>query len=198
MYKKHDINLLYLCIGLLLWLLTIAFIDNVYVLILIFVGVFAFNKKNNSLLFFMIMLTTLFLVLKFIDNSMSLANIMLMIDYIIIFATNVNKEEFITVKNIILNKKFTYKQLDEVYRKEISEKNLDKLEKYSINEEKKEEIKARLASKNDDDVFDKLAINYIRFYKNQNDNNKKLGINKETIIYLVVHVVILILAVVIK
>jgi len=198
MLKKHDINLLYRFIGLLLWLLTIAFIDNVYVLIVIFIGIFIFNKKINPLLFFMILLTTLFFVLKFKDNSSSIVNIMLVIDYIIIFVINTAKEEYIMVKNIILNKKFTYKQLEKVYRKEISDKNIDILEKNEIDEAKKEEIKARLISKDNSDVFDKLVVNYIRFYKNQNDNNKKLGINKETIIYLGIHVILLILAVVIK
>ena len=198
MFKKHDINLLYRFIGLLLWLLTIAFIDNFYILIVIFIGIFIFNKKINSLLFFMIMLTTLFLVLKFKENSSSLVNIMLIIDYIIIFVINTNKEEFNMVKNIILNKKFTYKQLEKVYRKEISDKNIDILEKNEIDDEKKEEIKVRLVSKDNSDVFDKLVVNYIRFYENQNDNNKKLGINKETIIYLGIHIIILILVVVIK
>ena len=198
MFKKHDINLLYRFIGLLLWLLTIAFIDNVYVLIVIFIGIFIFNKKINPLLFFMILLTTLFFVLKFKDNSSSIVNIMLVIDYIIIFVINTAKEEYIMVKNIILNKKFTYKQLEKAYRKEISNKNIDILEKSEIDEEKKEEIKVRLVSKDNSDVFDKLVVNYIRFYKNQNDNNKKLGINKETIIYLGILVILLILAVVIK
>lgn len=198
MFKKHDINLLYRFIGLLLWLLTIAFIDNVYVLIVIFIGIFIFNKKINPLLFFMILLTTLFFVLKFKDNSSSIVNIMLVIDYIIIFVINTAKEEYIMVKNIILNKKFTYKQLEKAYRKDISDKNIDILEKSEIDEEKKEEIKVRLVSKDNSDVFDKLVVNYIRFYKNQNDNNKKLGINKETIIYLGILVILLILAVVIK
>lgn len=198
MYKEHDINLLYLFVGLLLWIITIGFINNVYVLSLIFIGIFIFNKNNNSLLFLMIMLTTFFLILKFIDNSISIVNIMLMIDYVILFAINTNKEEFYVVKNIMLNKKFTYKQLEKKYRKEINNNNINKLDNYKIDEETKEEIKTRLISKDNNDIFNKLVINYIRFYKNQNDNNKKLGINKETIIYLGIHVVVLILAVVIK
>ena len=87
---------------------------------------------------------------------------------------------------------------EKTYKKDISEKNLEMLEKIVIEEEQKEEIKVRLVSKDNSDVFDKLVINYIRFYKNQNDNNKKLGINKETVIYLGIHVILLILAVVIK
>lgn len=196
MYKKHDINLFYRFIGLLLWLLTIVFIENIYVLIILFTGIFVLNKKNNIILFFMLILTTLFFALKFMDNAISLVNIMLIIDYIMVFVFRTSKDEYIMLKNIILKKEFTYKQLEKEYRKDISKKNIDNLENSKIDEKKKEEIKERLVSKDNSDVFDKLVINYLRFYKNQNDNNKKLGINKETIIYLSIHLIILICAVV--
>lgn len=201
MYKNYNINLIYRFIALLLFLLTLLFIDNVYVLMIFFILILILNKKNNPLLFLTTIITLLFLTLKFVDNNITFINIMLIIDYIIVFIIYTKKEEFITARNILFNKRFTYKQLEKVYKKDISKENREIFDK--VIDSKKDDknislIEDRLDSKDKSDVFDKLVINYIRFYKNQNDNYKHLGINKEVVIYLGIHLILLILAVVIK
>ena len=140
MYKEYNISLIYRFIGLLLFLLTIAFIENVYVLIVLFVGIFVVNKKINPLLLFMTFITLFFIVLKMMNSSILIANMMLMIDYIIIFVINTKKEEYIVAKNIILNKKFTYKQLEKIYINDISENNKDNFEKIIVNKKEDSNI----------------------------------------------------------
>lgn len=201
MEKEYNVNLIYRFVGLLLFLLTIAFVENKYVLMIMSLILLFINKKINPLLIFMIIITFLFLTFKFMNNSISFVNVMLMIDYIILFVITTNKEEYITAKNLLLNKKFTYKQLENMYKNEISNKNKELFERATIDTKDDENIlliENRLDSKNKADSFDKLVVNYMRFYKNQNDNYKKLGINKESIIYLIIHVILLVLAVVIK
>lgn len=202
MYKQYDINLLYRFIGLLLFLLTISFINNIYLLTMLFFGIFILNKKNNSFILFLAFLTLFFLIFKYMNNSVLVVNVMLILDYMFIFFLNIKKEEMLLVKNMILNKKLTYQELGNSYRKEISENNEKAFndiikDNNLVENDDLLEIKERLVGKDKDDVFDKLVVNYTRFYKNQNDNNKCLGINRETILYLGIHVVILIVVMVI-
>lgn len=202
MYKEYDINLIYKLIGLLLFLLTISFISNIYILILLFLGLFIFNRKNNPLLFLMIMLTMLFLVLKIVDNSILIVNVILILDYITVFLINIKKDDFVLAKNMFFNKKYTYSELSKNYINGISSDNevvfSNFVDSHSLEmNEELLEIKERLVSKNNDELFDKLTINYFRFYKNQNDGYKYLGFNRETLIYLGCHLIIFILAVVI-
>ena len=202
MFRKYDINLIYKLIGLLLFILMIFFIENVYVLTLFVLAVIFLNKKNNPLIFFFLLVTVLFLILEFIDGHMYLVNIFLIIDYILIFFTNVHKEEFLLVKKIIFNKKLTYKDLSNIYKDDILKENEEQLEKFlnkrNINDlENIEDIKERLKYKTNDDVFNKLVINYTKFYKNQNDTYKGFGLNKETIVYLGIYIILLVIAVVI-
>lgn len=202
MFRKYDINLIYKLIGLLLFILMIFFIENVYVLTIFVLTVIFLNKKNNPLIFFFLLVTVLFLILEFIDGHMYLVNIFLIIDYILIFFNNVNKEEFLLVKKIVFNKKLTYKDLSNIYKDDLLKENEDQFDKFlnkrNINDlENIEDIKERLKYKTNDDVFNKLVINYTRFYKNQNDTYKGFGLNKETIVYLGIHIILLVIAVVI-
>jgi len=201
MFRQHNINLLYKIIGLLLFLLTIAFIDNIYVLTALFLLIFPINKKNNALVLFVAMLTFLFLVLKFNDNSNTAINIMLIFDYIVIFLVYLNKNDFISLKHLLFWRKLTYKKLSDKYIKDVNKINKDLLddviEKNKLEDDSNiQEIKDRLESKNNSVVFDKLVVNYTRFYKNKNDNYKKIDFNKLTFFYLLLHVIILIIAVV--
>lgn len=202
MYKEYNINLLYKFIGLLLFILTIIFIENVYVLTILFFMIFFLNKKNSPILILMSVITFFFLFFKYFNHEVGIVNIMLAIDYIIIFIFHINKEELLTLKNVILNKKFTYKDLSSVYFDEINNNNYEIFDKY-VSRNKLEdnddllEIKERLIDKSRSDVYEKVVTNYIRFYKNQNDYHKKLAMNKETIIYLGIHLLFLIIAMVI-
>ena len=201
MYRESDINLLYRFIGLLLFLLTILFVNNIYFLIILFLSLFIFLRNNNPLLFLMIILTLLFLVLKIFDNSISIVNMVLVIDYIIIFFSNVKKSDFVLTKNIFFNKKFTYKDLSNSYQDVISKNNEDLFLEYVnknniLETDDFNEIKDRLPLKNSSDVFNKLCVNYTRFYKNQNDRYKYLGFNRDTLIYLGFHVIVLIIGVI--
>lgn len=199
MFKDCNINLIYRFIGLLLFLLATFFVNNVYIIMVMFLALFSINRKNNPLLLFMMFITFLFLTLKFNNNDISIVNVMLAIDYIIVFIINTKKDECTLAMNLLMNKRFTYKQLAKKYKDDICKHNEELLaKKIDITSEENKDLVNRLDSKNDSDVFDKLVINYLRFYKNKNDNYQKLGINIESIIYLSINVIFLILAVVIK
>lgn len=200
MNRKWNINLIYRVICLLLFLIAIGFINNVYVLILLFCLLIPLNKRGNPLLLLMMFLTVLFILLKFINSQILVVNVLLIIDYIIVFAMNVKKSEFLVVKNILLKKKFTYKGLSKKYFKNISDDNLNNL--LNCNKENKDDehialITERLNDKNEKDVYDKLVVNYMRFYKNQNDYYVDFGLNCETLIYIGCHLLFLILSMVI-
>ena len=202
MYKEYEINLIYKFIGLLLFLLIITFIENVYILSLLFFTIFFLNKKNSPIIILLSSITFLFLVVKYFNQEISLVNIMLVIDYIVIFAFQIKKEELLMVKNTILNKKFMYKDLIDIYYDKINDDNYEKFDRFVINKKLEEnddllEIRERIVNKSTNDVFDKQVINYVRFYKNRNDYNNKLGLNKETIIYLGIHFLILVIVMVI-
>lgn len=202
MYKEYEINLIYKFIGLLLFLLIITFIENVYILSLLFFAIFFLNKKNSPIIILLSSITFLFLVVKYFNQEISLVNIMLVIDYIVIFAFQIKKEELLMVKNTILNKKFMYKDLIDIYYDKINDDNYEKFDRFVINKKLEEnddllEIRERIVNKSTNDVFDKQVINYVRFYKNRNDYNNKLGLNKETIIYLGIHFLILVIVMVI-
>ena len=202
MYKEYEINLIYKFIGLLLFLLIITFIENVYILSLLFFAIFFLNKKNSPIIILLSSITFLFLVVKYFNQEISLVNIMLVIDYIVIFAFQIKKEELLMVKNTILNKKFMYKYLIYIYYDKINDDNYEKFDRFVINKKLEEnddllEIRERIVNKSTNDVFDKQVINYVRFYKNRNDYNNKLGLNKETIIYLGIHFLIVVIVMVI-
>ena len=202
MLDRLNINVIFRLLGLILFLITIWFIDNFYILVVVYLLLFFLNNKYNILLIFFSIFTLFFVVLQYYYPDLKLLNMALIIDYSVYFIVNVSKNDFVFVKNLIKGKKYTYTDLSKEYHKQL-DKNSDKeLNEYIknnklANDGNVQEIRNRLQSKNDALVYDKLSLNYIRFYKNQNDLYQYFGFNNITLIYLVCHVIILIIAVVI-
>lgn len=200
MIKRYDINLFYRFIGLMIMLLSICFINNFWLLTILFFILLYFNKKSSMCYLVLYPFTFLLLTYKYFNGGFLFVNYILILDYIISFIININKEEYSFIKDMIKNKKFTYSSLKDEISDDIINENNDNLEEFIKDEEldstKVDEIKEELDSKNKSDIYNKMSTYYLRLFKNKNDLFKNYGLNIITIIYLGILSLFLILVVV--
>ena len=177
-FYKYNINVVYRIIFLILFAITIMFIKNPYVLVFLTLGITYINKKPN--LVFCI-------------------NYLLVIEYLLVFFPKISNDDLIFLKKLFNKQKYLYSDLNTKYRSSLvasNEKIFDDFVKNMEFDESIYEIKSRLKDKNNYMLYEKSMINYVRFYKNRNDVLHNYAMNIETVAFLVVHIILLIVAIV--
>ena len=198
-FYKYNINVVYRIIFLILFAITIMFIKNPYVLVFLTLGITYINKKPNLVFCIFSSFTFFFLVWYLLSNDVLLINYLLVIEYLLFFFPKISKDDLIFLKKLFNKQKYLYSDLNTKYRSSLVASNEKIFDDFVNNMEFDEsiyEIKSRLKDKNNYMLYEKSMINYVRFYKNRNDVLHNYAMNIETIVFLVVHVILLVVAIV--
>lgn len=198
-FYKYNINIVYRIICLILFTITIMFIKNPYVLVFLTLGITYINKKPNLVFCIFSAFTFFFLVWYLLSNDVLLINYLLVIEYLLVFFPKISKDDLIFLKKLFNKQKYLYSDLNTKYRSSLVASNEKIFDDFVNNMEFDEsiyEIKSRLKNKNNYMLYEKSMINYVRFYKNRNDVLHNYAMNIETVAFLVVHVILLIVAIV--
>ena len=198
-FYKYNINVVYRIIFLILFAITIMFIKNPYVLVFLTLGITYINKKPNLVFCIFSSFTFFFLVWYLLSNDVLLINYLLVIEYLLVFFPKISKDDLIFLKKLFNKQKYLYSDLNTKYRSSLvasNEKIFDDFVKNMEFDESIYEIKSRLKDKNNYMLYEKSMINYVRFYKNRNDVLHNYAMNIETVAFLVVHIILLIVAIV--
>lgn len=224
--KKHDsinlidLNNILLIISLIIFSFSLYYANNIFIFLLIFLLLFELsshlqdNKYIRFISNFIGIILLAFLFLYFLDLSFFKLNIklifkiflkvLMIIDYVLIVFVNIKRKKLKIIKNKKRKiKKYTFQELRNQKREYFQRENLTIIDKYiNDNNIQKESdyykvINDNLNNKAASDLEEYVWINYLRFYKNKRYNKRNI-LDKMNFIFILVHVIILLLAIIVR
>lgn len=216
-FNVSDLNNLLLVISLIPLIISLYITNNIFVIIMIccLVYLLSTNLKNNKYIRFLSNFLGIFILgylfLKYLDLSfinfdikniyLLFIKILLLIDYLLIVFISIKNKKLKIIKNKQRKlKKYTFKDLRKEKREIFKKENILMINEYIKNNNIKEKsdyykvINDNLENKISYNLEEYVWINYLRFYKNKRFNKRNI-FDKMNFVFLVIHVIILLLAI---
>ncbi len=210
-----DLNIIILLSSIILYLLSVIYANNILILILLYLldyelfyhlQNYKFLRFINSILpiiiiayFLLSYLDLSFIPFDFLKLILLVIKILLFVFYVINVFLIIKERNIKYVKG---RKKLRKRTFNELRKREIDKfkkENLDYQKKYildnniSIESDYYKVIKDNFKNKTINDLEEYVYLNYLRFYKNKKYNKRNI-FDKLNIVFLIVHVIILLLA----
>ncbi len=222
--KKHDsikltdLNNIIVVISLIPFIFNLCYTNNIFVIIIMSVFIYELSShlNNNKIIRFLsnvlIVLILGYYALQFVNlltltvivNKILLIiiKILLLIIYLLIVFINIKSKNIKLVKNKKSNiKNYTFKELRNKKRDYFKKETIDLINNYknnnniSSNSDYYKVLENNIDSKTSYDLEEYIWVNYLRFYKNKSICKKNI-FDKINIIFILIHIVIFILAIV--
>ncbi len=217
--KISDLNNFLLGLSLIIYSLSIYLVSNPVILIIIYLFTYEIylHVRSKKYLRFLIDIAGILLIGYLFLNLISLSffkinilkyigitiKVLLFLTFFLIVIKCIRMKNIKYIKGQRYNKKYTFKELRSLKFKNFWKNNETLINSYvkendlNLESDYYKLIKSNINNKTKNDLEEYVWLNYLRFYKNRR-YNKKMIFDTLNLVFIIIHVIILILAVVVR
>lgn len=215
----HNLDNILLVISLIIFLVSLFFIQNNFLLIFVYLFIYELsNHINENKYLIFIKNFILIIILGFVLMTLTNINlfsydylrifriiikVFIYIEYFFIVSKLISYKRLKYIKGNPLVKKYTFKELRKKHFNRFLEVNKEIVNNYvtenniKVGTDSYELIYSNLENKTINDLEEYVCVNYLRFYKNKRFHKVKV-FDIINVIFIVIHIVILLLAIFVR